>query len=843
MGLGKSNIWSSNWLIAAVYCVLFTLLAAFPLRDSLQDAESDLLTQAMNWTSKTPSSDLAIISIDQKSLDNVGPWPWQRSILAQVIGLLADSGARAIATTVRLDAPQNELGRYHLEQIRDRLQSSGVNRQNLRQSEDYLDQALAELNTDGGLAETIAAAGNVYLPMDFPSSGHSDRMSPDSPVQWSANSRSAQAPRAEFALQSLPEFAAVAAGNGHLYMPSDSDKVKRRFNLLVSSQGKLYPSLAALLVSGVNQDKKITASLNAQGKLQLNQLVIPVDDSLAAITYWYPRRGGKPAFPVDSFWDVFAGNTPADKFRDKVVLLGPTEKRIARRLNTPLGEGTAEIFALAHQVSTLMNQHFTERPGWVVQAERVTWFLVAIYLAFILTRLRPRISGLITLGSVAILLVTSMAIYVSREIWFQPLGPILMLLGGHLLMSIKRLDLFSRIRRGPPDEQVESDRMLGLAFQQQGQLDLAWDKFRTLPLDDAMMAILYSLALAYEAKRKLSRSRQIYDHMASYDADYRDLQQRMQMAQKMEDTITLGVPGASGRVPVWLTGGGQDKPRLGRYIVQEEIGKGAMGVVYLAVDPSLNRKVALKAIPLAEEFDEGVLEDVKKRFFREAEAAGRLDHPNIVGVYDAGEDNDLAYIAMEYMEGKRLSEFTSSNSRLADETILELGATVAEALHYAHARGVVHRDIKPSNLLYNAQTGKLKIADFGVARFDESNRTRTGLVLGTPSYMSPEQIEGENVTGASDLFSLGVTLYQLLTGYLPFRADSLAKLMYKIANEPHMAVHMVRDDLPDCIEQLIGKALAKKPLDRFNSGAEMAHVIRNCLNRMREERGASPKRT
>lgn len=843
MGLGSSNIWSSNWLVAAVYCIGFSLLAAFPFRHSLQNAESDLLTQAMSWTSKMPSNELAIVAIDQKSLDNVGPWPWQRSVLAQVIAQLADNGARAIATTVRLDSPQNELGRYHLEQVRERLKSSGLSRENLRKSEQYLDKALADLNTDQRLAKTIAAARNVFLPMDFPRSGRPDGISPGSPIQWLADSRPAQAPRAGFALQSLPEFADVAAGNGHLYMPSDSDNVKRRFNLLVSSQGKLYPSLAALLASGVTQDKVISAGLNEQGQLVLSNQVIPVDESLAAITYWYPRRGGKPAFPIDSFWDVFAGNTPADKFRNKIVLLGPTDRRIARRLSTPMGGETAEIYALAHQVSTLVNQHFTQRPGRIIRAELATWLLLAVYLAFVIPQLRPRISGLITLGIVAIMLVASMAIYVSRELWFQPLGPILMLLGGHLLLSLKGLNIFSRIRKGPPDELMESNRMLGLAFQQQGQLDLAWDKFRALPLDDGMMAILYDLALAYEAKRKLNRSRQVYNHMASYDADYRDLQQRMQMAQKLEDTVTFGVPGATGRVPVWLSEGGEEKPRLGRYQVQEEIGKGAMGVVYLAIDPSLNRKVALKAIPLAEEFDEDVLEDVKKRFFREAEAAGRLDHPNIVGIYDAGEDNHLAYIAMEYMDGTRLSEFTSTTNRLADETILELGASVAEALHYAHAQGVVHRDIKPSNLLYNADTNKLKIADFGVARFDESNRTRTGLVLGTPSYMSPEQIEGENVTGASDLFSLGVTLYQLLTGYLPFRADSLAKLMYKIANEPHMAVHMVRDDLPDCIEKLISKALAKKPLDRFNSGAEMAHVIRNCLNRLREERGTDPART
>jgi len=257
-----------------------------------------------------------------------------------------------------------------------------------------------------------------------------------------------------------------------------------------------------------------------------------------------------------------------------------------------------------------------------------------------------------------------------------------------------------------------------------------------------------------------------------------------------------------------------------------------MGVVYLAHDPSLNRVVALKAIPLAEEFDEKDLGGIKERFFREAETAGRLNHPGIVAVYDAGEDNDVAFIAMEYVQGERLSDYSGPSQLLPTRLVLELVARTAEALNFAHKNGVVHRDIKPSNLLYNRQQDKLKITDFGVARLSDSKRTRTGLVLGTPSYMSPEQIEGETVTGRSDLFSLGVTLYQLLTGFLPFRADSLAKLMFKIANEPHQPIRLIREDVPPCVEAVLAKALAKQPGDRFGSGAEMALALRECMGKM-----------
>ena len=181
---------------------------------------------------------------------------------------------------------------------------------------------------------------------------------------------------------------------------------------------------------------------------------------------------------------------------------------------------------------------------------------------------------------------------------------------------------------------------------------------------------------------------------------------------------------------------------------------------------------------------------------REAEIAGRLNHPNIVTIYDVGERSGHAYIAMEYLKGRHLSEFAAPDTLLPVDLVLELLGLTADALDYAHTESVVHRDIKPANIMYDSISGRLKITDFGIAKLIDVSRTRTGIVLGTPAFMSPEQLEGHNVNGHTDLFALGVSLYQLLTGHLPFRGASMTKLMFVIANEPHQPVTAIR---PACL--------------------------------------------
>jgi serine/threonine-protein kinase len=254
-----------------------------------------------------------------------------------------------------------------------------------------------------------------------------------------------------------------------------------------------------------------------------------------------------------------------------------------------------------------------------------------------------------------------------------------------------------------------------------------------------------------------------------------------------------------------------------------------MGYVYLGRDPVINRIVALKAIDLNLDYDGTELESVSESFLREATIAGGLSHPNIVTIFDVGETDGLAYIAMEYLKGRHLSDFASPERLLPVPTVLELLSRTADALHYAHAQNVVHRDIKPANIMYDSLSDSLKITDFGIAKLIDANRTRTGIVLGTPAFMSPEQLEGRNVNGHTDLFALGVSLYQLLTGCLPFRGASMTNLMFVIANEPHQSVTAVRADLPPWLDSIIDRALAKDPADRFQTGAEMAAAMRGGL--------------
>jgi tRNA A-37 threonylcarbamoyl transferase component Bud32 len=269
-----------------------------------------------------------------------------------------------------------------------------------------------------------------------------------------------------------------------------------------------------------------------------------------------------------------------------------------------------------------------------------------------------------------------------------------------------------------------------------------------------------------------------------------------------------------------------DRTTLGRYRIDRQLGRGAMGAVYLGHDPKIGRQVAIKTMALSQEFDGAELTEARARFFREAETAGRLQHRDIVTIFDAGEDQDLAYIAMEYLKGHDLQRYTSPAQLLPVPIVLRIVARVADALAYAHSQGVVHRDIKPANVMVDPSDDSVKVTDFGIARITDSSRTRTGMVLGTPSFMSPEQMAGRRVDGRSDLYSLGVMLFQLLTGQLPHHADSMAKLMYQIANDPAPDVRTLRPGLPEALANIVALALEKRPEVRYADGRHLAEDLR-----------------
>ena len=250
-----------------------------------------------------------------------------------------------------------------------------------------------------------------------------------------------------------------------------------------------------------------------------------------------------------------------------------------------------------------------------------------------------------------------------------------------------------------------------------------------------------------------------------------------------------------------------------------------MGLVYKALDPKINRLLAIKTIRFADEFDEDVIQEIKERFFREAEIAGQLSHPSIVTIYDVGEYQDLTYMAMEFLEGDDLEHFITKKNLLPLRRILDIVAKVAEALDFAHKAEVIHRDIKPANIML-LKKGGVKVTDFGIAKAISSSRTKTGVILGTPNYMSPEQIMGQKIDHRSDIFSLGVLFYQLLTGDTPFHGDNLSALLYQITQVSQPSVRRLNPKIPKVCEQIINKALAKDPDERFKAAGEMARYLK-----------------
>ncbi|HXU29796.1 MAG TPA: serine/threonine-protein kinase [Thermoanaerobaculia bacterium] len=267
-------------------------------------------------------------------------------------------------------------------------------------------------------------------------------------------------------------------------------------------------------------------------------------------------------------------------------------------------------------------------------------------------------------------------------------------------------------------------------------------------------------------------------------------------------------------------------PQLGRYEIREELGKGAMGIVYLARDPLIGRLVALKTFRLGFSVGDRDIEQFRARFIREAQSAGILSHPGIVTVHDVVERSEegLAFIAMEYVRGTNLKILLQGDAPLDLAFVADVISQIAAALDYAHAHGVIHRDVKPANVILTGD-GKVKLTDFGIARLNSSNLTQEGQMLGTPNYMAPEQVMGKDVDHRADLFSLGVVLYEMLTGHKPFAGENLTQVSHRIVYEPFTPPEKFVRDLPPALRAVLVKALEKNPADRYSTASELARDL------------------
>jgi len=606
-----------------------------------------------------------------------------------------------------------------------------------------------------------------------------------------------------------PVFRALQLPLGHQLFPLDPDGKTRSQLLLLPSRDRLVAAVSLQLALGNRQAGLRSLRVPPRelpGTLRSGSLEIATGRDYRLLLDLSGRRQPYQTYSVSSF---LAGKIAPDQLRDKIVLLGATDGFGDRQqLASRAAVSSSDLTALA--TASLLNGSQLQRPAWSWQVES----LVLLYFTVLLLLLAPRLSFRAASASIALFLFTwllaagvSLVLY---GIWLQVVPALLLCMFGFALV---RWDIGQRERRV---NLQQSHRQLALSFQEQGLLDLALEKILQIPPSDKLVKeLLYNLGLDFERKRMPHKALTAYRHLLK-GGRFRDTRERLRQLEDHDRTVVLA-PGQEATLVLDRPG---EKPTLGRYRIEKILGQGAMGTVYLGSDPKINRQVAIKTLSYAQ-FDPDQLAQVKARFFREAEAAGRLNHPQIVTIYDVGEENDLAYLAMELLDGRDLSSYCQAKKLLPLPRVLGLLAQVARALDYAHRQGVVHRDIKPANIIV-LKGDQVKVVDFGVARVVSSSRTETGVIVGTPSYMSPEQIAGKKVDGRSDLFSLGVVMYELLSGEKPFQGESLTAMMYNISNCNYRPLRELNPELPKACQLILGRLLLKGTTRRFRSAAALA---------------------
>ena len=839
----KAGFWKKDWFLGLVVSLVLLAAGGTQLIEGLERFAYDWGVRA---SARTPSDRISVIAIDKRSIDNIGRWPWSREVHAKMIESLASAKPKVIGYTVFFSESQVDPGLAYVNRLLEtyrRLVPANADPSapprgvapELVQIGATLEEAESALNVDRKLAESFTKAGNVVLPILFTLG--EPRGKPDKPLPefvrknaLTLQSGSGDLPLFTSAVEVpiVESLGEAAAAVGHLNSVPDVDGAIRTEALAITYYDEYYPSLAAMLVA---RSLNLTAKdikIRPGEALQIGNFRVSADPTMQMFTYFYKDRDGKPAFQEDSFYDVTSGKIPLDKYRDKIVLIGPTAAGVGSLFVTPVNPSMAAVELQAHTVSSLLQGHFFVTPTWGWIVERVVYLVIAVYLIAMLPRLSAGVGAALSAGIVAALIAAHFVLMTGQGLWLQLMLPLTLLVVGHVLLVTKRFVVTERGKEVSDAQSAANARMLGLAFQGQGQLDMAFDYFRKVPLDDTVMDNLYNLALDFERKRQFNKAEAAFRYMAGYDPKFRDLEARLSRAKQMSETVILG-GGQTHPGGTLVLGGGAEKPMLGRYQVEKELGKGAMGVVYLGKDPKIGRVVAIKTMALSQEFEADELAEVKERFFREAETAGRLSHTNIVTIFDAGEEHDLCYIAMELLKGRDLVPFTKVGTVLPTDKVISIVARVADALGYAHRQNVVHRDVKPANVMYEAENDVVKVTDFGIARITDSSKTKTGMVLGTPSYMSPEQLQGKKIDGRSDLFSLAVTLYQLVCGKLPFEGDSMAQLMYRIANEHAPDILHYNRSLPPALVAFLDRAMSKEAGERYQTGEEFAGALRDTV--------------
>ncbi len=858
MSPNKNLFWTKDRVTVLVAMTLTILVSQSTW---VRELDLHVFDSIMSTLESSQRDDIVLIEIDEKSIAALGRWPWSRSVHAKLLRELKSVEYKTIAYSIFFSEPELLYSQKYLDSIREKLLDLGVSssaiddsvlwgnidqngmseritgsfsaiRNNINDGLQSIaadvEAGISAVDADVDLARSLEEAENVLLPLNFKVSNQRGLKNKSLPkytmdslaaIRVTGERGRVNALTASNAVTPIALIGQKSGGVGHVNIFPEVDGVVRKHALVVNYFGAYFPSLALLTAAKSLGNEASDIHLLPGRGVDINGLMIPADDQMQTFPFLGDANENSDTFPRYSFVDVLNGEIPLALFSDKIILVGVSADGISNKFVTAHSAATPAVEYLAHSVNSILNAQTISKPKWYLVVQYGISLCVVLFLFFVFPRLKARVGLCVYL---TLVLATFSAEYYFLSyfsLWLPGVFPAILLSVGYMFSVGVKFIMTERGLRNAREDSDENNRVLALTYQGQGQLDLAFDKFKRCSKTQDLTGALYSLGLDFERKRQTHKAILVYEYIQSIDGDFRGLDERIQVARASEVTTNLFDTKKS-EDPTFIEENTRielEKPTLGRYQIIKEIGKGGMGSVYLGIDPKINRTVAIKSLDLAKQADD----DLKQRFFREAEAIGRLSHPNIVTVYDVGEEHDLAYIAMELLHGNELSVYTKVNNLLPIDCVVEIGSRCAEALSYAHAHSVIHRDIKPSNIMYDQKTKTTKITDFGVAQIMNKGATQTGMVIGTLGYMSPEQIKGEKLDSRTDIFSLGATLYQLLSGQKPFAANGIETASYNIVHKRETPLHEVNAKVNIRLSNVVAKAMNKLPEHRFSSGSEL----------------------
>ncbi|MGD8470883.1 MAG: CHASE2 domain-containing protein, partial [Desulfobacteraceae bacterium] len=658
---------SRSICLLLMFAILAGMLFGFKPLQSLEYKAYDL---AANLRHRAAGIPIIIVAIDDKSLKSIGDWPWPRSYIADIINTLSKNGAHTQGVSILYRSRELNDGLTEIQNFRERIHQNPPigKKQTLNKIDRLLAQTQTRLNHDARLISAVRRARNVVLPLRFKLAEADGQISTDLSDWLKLNSieigetSAAQNQTARMAaflpgrhlgrpivasqiLQPYDELSRKSGALGHTNLIADQDMITRRVPLIVRFQNREFFSLA-LQVAMKYLGAGIKNIRPASSGLQLKHIRIPTVGHHQMLVDF---NGREINIEKISAVDVLDGKIPEELFRHKIVLLGITAEEFTPTYQTP-GQGQASgIEIVANAVENIINRKHISRPVWSPALEILVLVYFGFFLLFVIPKIQPRIGMLIFTIFLVTWIGVALWLFTTQGYWLQIIAPTLFAVVGLALAERKRISDKKR------DESVELNKSLGLSLQGQGLLDMAFERFMKCPIEDKpVQALLYHLGLDFERKRMFNKALAVYNHILKAGT-FKDIKRRINNLEKIEHTLVMSA-GQKKREAALFLADSTAKPTLGRYEIIKELGHGAMGTVYLGKDPSINREVAVKTLSYAD-VEPQQLNEVKNQFFREAEAAGKLSHPNIVTIYDVGEDDDMAYIAMELLIGRDLTEF------------------------------------------------------------------------------------------------------------------------------------------------------------------------------------------